>query len=80
MEAEDACRPVYARVRADKTINDSDKLAIGVRPMKATYARSSAPDTAPLLLPAALSWSAYEIAYKTGHGPTERAKPAGADY
>jgi len=76
--AEDMCRPIYARIRLDKSVDDADKLAIGVRPMKASYGRLTAPDTVPLLSQGALTWSAYEIAYRTQHGVTGRAKPVGA--
>jgi len=76
--AEDTCRPIYARIRLDKSVDDADKIAIGVRPMKASYGRLPAPDTAPLLSQGALTWSAYEIAYRTQHGVTGRAKPVGA--
>lgn len=78
LAAEDACRPIYARVRLDKSVDDADKIAIGVRPMKTAYARLAAPDTAPLLAQGDLSWSAYEINYLTATGMTGRAKPAGA--
>jgi hypothetical protein len=78
LAAEDACRPIYARIRLDKSVDDTDKIAIGVRPVKTAYARLAAPDTAPILAQGELSWSAYEINYRTSHGVSGRAKPAGA--
>lgn len=45
--AEQTCRPIYARIKADPTIADADKLTAGIRPTNPARSRIGPPDSAP---------------------------------
>ena len=72
-QAEDVCRPVYLAIRANKQISDQDKIDAGVRPMKSRYTKRPVPDEPPQLIAGNLTWTRYDVAFRTLHG--RRAKP-----
>ncbi|MGH7214631.1 MAG: hypothetical protein ACREIT_07705, partial [Tepidisphaeraceae bacterium] len=76
--AELACRPIYLRVKFDPTISNEDKFSLGVRLVNPSRTRIGAPDSAPVLRLAGLSFSGHSIGFADAISPTRRGKPFGA--
>jgi hypothetical protein len=75
--AELACRPVYARIKADPSIDAAAKVDLGMRPPRGPRSRLGEPTEAPLLKLVANLGHTHVITYENpGHLGT--AKPSSA--
>jgi hypothetical protein len=75
--AEQTCRPIYARIKADPTIADPDKLVAGIRPVNAARSRIGPPDSAPSICVADITSHSHILRYEQS-GVVSGRKPPGA--
>lgn len=75
--AERVCRPIYARIKADVTIENGEKISIGVRPINPERTRISVPQETPVLsvIESSGTFQALRFSSTSGIGS---AKPKGA--
>lgn len=75
--AEQTCRPIYARIKADPTIADPDKLTAGIRPTNPARSRIGPPDSAPSIHVADITGHSHILRYEQSEVVSGR-KPPGA--
>jgi hypothetical protein len=76
--AESACRPLYARIKSDPTVADSDKILIGVRPINSARTRIGPPASMPLISLVMVTLDGHMLLVRDAETPSRMRKADGA--
>lgn len=77
--AENACRPIYLRIKIDPGIPNDQKVALGVRPVNPARPRIGRPSSWPVLQMRQITGHSHVLTYHDSELSAARlAKPAGA--
>lgn len=75
--AEQLIQVYYSQIKANRGIDDSSKIEIGVRPLKTSRRKAPEPSSSPLLNIIGATQGRQFLQYEDSNSPTSRRKPFG---